>query len=554
MVNQKHAANKSFAFVIADLDGKPKSADRKLIRSHVMRGKNTRDSRVKASRSTTRTRMDKDEPQATQSRGTAVVMRNSTSRSTCSPDSSSPGSSSDDDKDNRKEDLLLEVLRTPGDMHMFKFADEIDAKSRAMLFEFYANIKEAMYPVEWCVRFDVSKTPWFYWLLSDPAYLHSVLFTVAMLHDSVRGHKLSKKTSYHIGKTLSLLNKNIARTETALSDSTLATIVSMCMVAEAYGDHEAAAAHIAGLRRIVELRGGLGALRHNLQLHVKICRSDLGWSLLTGEKPVYYRDSISWEPAFDSILGPLPGELRWHPDTRAIRTLMASIDLRLNYVFQDLHDFSRLAGFVAVRGKMDPNLFQELMTSVQYRILYIDPIDNSPLTEAFRLGMLGYITTLFLQLCGIRFRFSLLAKKTRAACKKVTVSDLSTPAAKLVHVWTLFMSSTSILEADDDVWILPKLAGLRGTLGETWPEAKEKLSCVLWIPSIHDTPGIKLFKRFVLHVAQVPSPSSHHGVYDPAERAVVELPGVDTLPPQQPDWGHTESGKAFSSLVKAGLT
>lgn len=186
---------------------------------------------------------------------------------------------------------LLRLLRTPFDVFACPFADEIDSSSREMLFEcrlpltisqiesvyphfalVYAVIKEAMYPIEWCVRFDASKTPWFHWLLVDPAYLHSVLFTVAMLHDWLLGSKRGKKTNYHICKSLNYLNENIASKEMAIADSTVATIVTMSMVAEMFGDHAASAAHIAGLRQIVKLRGGIESFRHNLQLFAKICR------------------------------------------------------------------------------------------------------------------------------------------------------------------------------------------------------------------------------------------------------------------------------------------
>lgn len=129
-----------------------------------------------------------------------------------------------------------------------------------------------MYPIDVCMHFDVSKTPWFHWLFSDAAYLHSILFTVGLLHDAALGGKLSKKTSFHVWKTLNLLTQNIADQDLALADSTVATIVSMCMVAELFGDHQSAAAHVAGMHQIVELRGGIESFRHNLQLQIKICR------------------------------------------------------------------------------------------------------------------------------------------------------------------------------------------------------------------------------------------------------------------------------------------
>ncbi|KAK2013452.1 hypothetical protein LZ32DRAFT_658025 [Colletotrichum eremochloae] len=463
MRTQKRSANKGFAFVITDTSGKPNSEDRKLIRSHVMRGKNRRVSYEKAKRASAR--------------------------------------AAENDPDTPQE--MSQVYHVPNDLYMVQFAEEVDAASRAMVFEFYGVIKEIMYPVEWCLRFDDSKTSWFYWLLSDAAFLHSILFTVGMLHDSVGG-ETSQRTSFHVWRTLNLLNRHISDKSLALADSTIATVVSMCMAYETFGQRASAAAHVRGLRRIVELRGGVESFRHNLQLQVKICRVDIGWSLCTGEKPLYYRD-ISWESAFTPILGDPPTGFKHDQHLSDIRLFIDSIDRRMGNVFQDLHDFSRLANFLVKTGrKIDPNVFQNLMTSIQYRLLYLEPIEQSSVSETFRLGMISYIATLFLKVQGAKITLTFLAGQLRSHCQKLHVSELSTTTVRLMFVWTLVVGAISVFEECDDLWLLPKLASLRDSLGPTWPEAKASLEKVMWMELVHSPDGIKVFQKLVLHVAKVP--------------------------------------------------
>ncbi|TQN70820.1 hypothetical protein CSHISOI_04630 [Colletotrichum shisoi] len=408
------AETTGFAFVMTDTSGRPNSEDRKLIRSHVMRGKNTRASRAAPKRAAA--------PWAAYDIDTAGSVQ----------ETESP------------EPYQRQVLHASNDLDMFRFAEDVDDISRSMLFEYYGFIKETMYPVEWCLSFDASKMPWFYWLLSDAAFLNSVLFTVGLLHDSAEG-KTSKRTSFHVWRTLKLINEHITDKDLALAESSVATVVSM------------------GPRRIVELRGGIESFEHNLQLQVKICRVDIGWSLCTGERPLYYRDGIDWGSYLGRKLGDLPAGFQRSRDRCRIRLLADSFDPRLGNVFQDLHDFSLLANHLAETGqKIEPHVFQNLMTSVQYRLLYLEPATTrAGVAEMFRLGMTSYMTTLVPQ--GPR--------------GQDPAGGLDQPAP---------------------------LASLRDSLGATWPEAEARLGEVMWVELAHSSQGVKVFKKLVLHVAKVP--------------------------------------------------
>ncbi|KAJ0375760.1 hypothetical protein COL26b_006082 [Colletotrichum chrysophilum] len=331
-----------------------------------------------------------------------------------------------------------------------------------------------------------------------------------MLHDWLLGSKRSKKTNYHICKSLNYLNENIASKEMAIADSTVATIVTMSMVAEMFGDHAASAAHVAGLRQIVKLRGGIESFRHNLQLFAKICRKltqisvDIGWSLITGERPEYFSDNLSYEPAFASTLGPSPGGVTPSQGPSPIRNFVESLDLRLGYIFQDLQDFSAMVKILFRKQKIDPIKFQQLMTSIQYRLLYLE-LDNNTVAEALRLAMLGFIATLYLHILGARLRFVWLSNRLRETLQAVDLSRAETPSSRLLLAWILVIGSTAVFDDNDDVWLLPKLASLRNPLGTTWPKAKENLAKVLWIDNIHDAKGVNVFEKLVLHVAQIPS-------------------------------------------------
>lgn len=129
-----------------------------------------------------------------------------------------------------------------------------------------------MYPIARYHRSDSANTYWFHWTQVDLAYLHSILFTASFFYDNLAGYE-SKRTKYHSFRTISELNKQLADAETALTDSTTTVVMAMAFIAECFGDVDAAHMHVMGLKRIVELRGGMESYASKPLLQAKLRRS-----------------------------------------------------------------------------------------------------------------------------------------------------------------------------------------------------------------------------------------------------------------------------------------
>ena len=165
-----------------------------------------------------------------------------------------------------------------------------------------------MYPMELCFHFDNAKTVWYQWLSVDAAYFNSVLFTVSAFNDVYRsrsrhgssdgssyillddgiGHFSSSRarradadaaTSLFAPRTRAYLSRTMAQLQERLYDAgrqcddvTAAVVVTLAMTADVAGDEEACRAHVGGLMRIVEARGGLAAFDGNKQLQMKLLR------------------------------------------------------------------------------------------------------------------------------------------------------------------------------------------------------------------------------------------------------------------------------------------
>jgi hypothetical protein len=81
----------------------------------------------------------------------------------------------------------------------------------------------------------------------------------------------SPEALHHLSQAFSEVQKRLNGPD-ALKDSTLTIILMLVLQQQLLGDHTGAKVHVEGLRRMVELRGGVDALQPNLPLVLKICK------------------------------------------------------------------------------------------------------------------------------------------------------------------------------------------------------------------------------------------------------------------------------------------
>lgn len=88
-----------------------------------------------------------------------------------------------------------------------------------------------------------------------------------ILHDG----NSSVNALHHLSRTLELV-RNLLESDKALSDATIATVISLIHQEQIRNYASAAAIHVKGLERMVQLRGGLHQLEHSTPLAQKICK------------------------------------------------------------------------------------------------------------------------------------------------------------------------------------------------------------------------------------------------------------------------------------------
>lgn len=86
------------------------------------------------------------------------------------------------------------------------------------------------------------------------------------------GHKHSSpEVLYHLSETFRLVNEKLNSDE-ALSDTSLGTILMLIIQEQIRKEKQQADVHYQGLRRMIQLRGGISTLENNPPLLLKICK------------------------------------------------------------------------------------------------------------------------------------------------------------------------------------------------------------------------------------------------------------------------------------------
>lgn len=208
---------------------------------------------------------------------------------------------------------------------------------------------------------------------------------------------------------------------------------------------------------------------------------------MSGTEPLFFSDDIIWESYFI--------ESTFHETRLASQLATLNLDKRLAKIDSDLFHFTTSANIACQTGqKINPEIFQEVLISVQYRLMLIDFVGDE-LNELLRVGLLASSTTIFLQTQGIRIRFDKLSNTFKKLMCKFDCTNENMNGAGL---WLLFTAAMLAVTHDDDVWLIPLLQkAVKAITSSSWKEVRARLKLFPWIDAIHDQDGRRVFDRVI---------------------------------------------------------
>jgi hypothetical protein len=140
--------------------------------------------------------------------------------------------------------------------------------------------KAALFPLESCIELaEPPRALWVETLCTDAAYLNATIFSVQVYFDLLAGHDLEPvspltPTYSYFTKTLRLLRERLEYHDERrkLSDNTVMIVLILACHAHRLGQYTIAKSHMAGLRKLVDMRGGIMAFKTRTKLLIEIFR------------------------------------------------------------------------------------------------------------------------------------------------------------------------------------------------------------------------------------------------------------------------------------------
>ncbi|KAI1407370.1 hypothetical protein F5Y13DRAFT_195433 [Hypoxylon sp. FL1857] len=450
-------------FVVSTGPDKPDPNLRKLIRRHVMMGKNRGKTRqTKRKKKEASELRDVSNPVKLQAHSSDSAPLITTRHFTIPP-------------------------KVGSELSTIQLADSVEPSTVATVLQFSSIAKQALYPLESCISFDKGdKRQWIEPLAFDSAYLHTMIFTTHDYFNLLLHRTPCGETSPHFFKTLQILRERLLREgDDSSKVSTLTASVVLALAGHALLVNEYAAAkhHLEGLQKIINLRGGMATFKDRAKLIIEIIRCDLGMVFHCGSRPLFF-DNLSWEPfALFPESHKLYSQCSGEDFPKGVNDELAS-------TWEIMKNFCFLINFAAKsKTRIPKETLLSTMTSVMYPLLFME-FDVGSTNEVMRLGLLAFSSSVFLQWKQMRLPYAHFSALYKDCLMRVELSHI--PAQ--FQLWLLMAGAISVFGKADDEWLKPWLrVAMNICQIRSWVDAQSILSSFMWISLAHDELGKCVF-------------------------------------------------------------
>ncbi|KAK3290840.1 uncharacterized protein B0H64DRAFT_427390 [Chaetomium fimeti] len=446
--------NSGDPFIVTTSLAKPDPTTRRFIRSHVMRGKNAGKFRNE---------------HIMQGLQTGPKRRSAVGQATRTPGARHEGDEAEESVDGW---TLVTPHRIASELSLQGYGGEMQPYVLRLIHRALTVIKPEIYAMHHLTTAhpDDDKMFCFPDLAQHPGILHSTLFAAQAFYDLATAQTYGPIARHHLAKALTHLQMSLEDKKEAVEFSTMGAVASLAMSAIVAGDFETAVKHMDGLKKIIDLRGGMPSFNQGSMIGHKARVIDIGLAMGLGHDLRFTADDdISWSPQI--ARGQSAGRF---PELDAAVPRHMRPDPRLLNVWADLREFSRLVNDASERRtKIHVQVMFRLRTSVPHRLLKLrlggegvgvlsrggvrvaGGVPRSPvfLHELLRLAMMAYAKMLLIKLHGI-------------GKKMVVLVD------GLTNVLTTWEADLERREADDGgFWrALAERAGDAGVVGSGAPD------------------------------------------------------------------------------------
>ncbi|GAM33903.1 hypothetical protein TCE0_013f01138 [Talaromyces pinophilus] len=379
-------------------------------------------------------------------------------------------------------------LETKNEFHFVHMAgdnassisDETRITIRKRVMANYMHLWKSFYTIESLTSLNPMTDYWIPLAFYDDAFLH-LLIGCADSHNTRCMHFEERPIALrHMQKALSIIKTRIA-TMRAVADETIAVIATLAFVEKTRGSFDNWRIHMNGLKRLVDMRGGLVSLETKPMVMTKVFRADLCGSIDTVGVPFFSRHYLP-SPAQATI------------DSKQTTTGFDALDAMLNLDdgikqhITALEEATRLTSSLMMNknnNQADAARIRFLVTRTQYTLLSTPKYPNTVL-ELSRLVLILYSENMVnespprLPICDVliaRFRDIWL-----------TAGNIGISVPLQFKLWSLFVAASVISVVAEPLmdWYLAYIDETASQMRiSEWSHLVDVFDMFLWDEKIH---------------------------------------------------------------------
>ncbi|KAF2622230.1 hypothetical protein BU25DRAFT_213188 [Macroventuria anomochaeta] len=346
---------------------------------------------------------------------------------------------------------------------------------------FLSHIAFQYYPLDLDITSNPFVVSWWPLALADPALFHVSLQT-ASLDIDLRAQKGFANSEILMADSVSLVRQKIADPTAALQDETMDSVVTLAAIEYGKGNTDVSAMHVDGLKRLVQMRGGINNVKSVTPLTARM----VAWvCMIVMQTPQF--------PAQDNLgcgdgIAPIS---QWYEATSNIRVLAPTV-LDIPLLDPDITDaLCRLHNlFDSSQYTLSSTDLHDLTCYVVHKLLLWTPQPqlNSFLCDLTASGIVRHALVLYLLIIHGPTYFS------HARLQYATALKLQ---AQMEHAWfnmlfshgslALWLLSVGMVASDgtpEGQWFVTQARIAAGALNlQTWDDIVVRFKEIVWLNS-----------------------------------------------------------------------
>lgn len=373
------------------------------------------------------------------------------------------------------------------------------------------------YPLDLSATSNPFLISWWPLALGDPALFHVSLQT-ACLDQEVSAQRGFQTSNLLMADSVALLRRKVEDTSLAVQDGTMNSVITLAAIEFGKGNVKVGEMHVAGLRRLVALRGGINSVRQTSPLTARMVSWYDSSRLDTGpQTDTSYRVSMlimgfpQFETQDDMGIGDgIPPIPEWQLDAPALdqdilQGCGAFVDTQVENVFARLRNVFQRAQQVP----LTPTKLHDLTCLVVHRLLSSSSTTigtpPSPLSECIRCAIILYMLIIQGPTYYTHAAMSATIAGRLAMCHGQLESTLRVHGP--LDVWCMAVGMVASAGTPSHGWFVEKARKVAEALRiQSWEGISDAVKRVLWLETTRGEDMFRAHWDVVWGVASHPEP------------------------------------------------